>query len=212
MSLLFSESPVIACSVVVGAVIGYIYKSNVVFYVSLVLLIILLYFYRWWPEDLSARDNEVLSGCEGCITNQVKLIIDGREYVYITVFLSVFNRHSQVYPVNGRVVMRYYDQTGKFDNVINQEKSRFNEKKIHVIQMKDGTPIVFTQIAGMLPRMIESADDLCDVAAGDYLGIIKFGSRCDLLMPMVSMSGKKLRLCKKKGDKVEIGELVAVYK
>lgn len=211
MSLLFSESSLIATSVIVAGGLGYIYDMPVVFYTSIVLLIILLYFYRWWPEEFSAQDNEVLSGCEGCITNQVKLDVGGQEYIYITVFLSVFNRHTQVYPVNGRVVMRHYDRTGKFDNVINQEKSRFNEKKIHVIQMMDGTPVVFTQIAGMLPRMIESADDLCEVDAGDYLGIIKFGSRCDLLIPAISESGKKLRVCKNIGDNVNLGELLAVY-
>ena len=121
-------------------------------------------------------------------------------YTYVAIFLNPFNRHTQIYPVNGMVINRYYDRTGKFKVVSNLGKSRYNEKVIHYIETSGGL-MTITQIAGFLPRVLVFDDELRQVEAGEYLGMMKFGSRVDMLIPNCKLN---LTL----GDKVCIGEFV----
>ncbi len=78
--------------------------------------------------------------------------------------------------------------------------------------MKDGTVIKITQLAGLLPRMIVSSDEVpMKVYAGQYMGMMKFGSRVDMLIPNINMGGKKLVLNIKETQNVTIGELIGEY-
>jgi phosphatidylserine decarboxylase len=121
--------------------------------------------------------------------------------------MSVFNNHTQIYPANGTVVNRIYDRTGQFNIVVNQEKSRHNEKKIHNIIMNNKKLITITQIAGFLPRCITSSDIIPEkVKAGQYLGMIKFGSRIDITFP-----GNISKLKIKVNDSINIGDDIYTY-
>ena len=104
--------------------------------------------------------------------------------------------------------------TGQFEIVMYLDKSADNEKKIHHIVMKNGAAISVTQLAGLLPRMITSSDKVpMDVKAGEYLGMIKFGSRVDLLLPKKAPNGMRLILQSnvQKDTSINIGDMIGRY-
>jgi phosphatidylserine decarboxylase len=103
--------------------------------------------------------------------------------IHLCIFLSPFDVHQQYYPINGTVIDRKYDKTGHFNLAFDLDKSRWNEKKIHVLQNKYGTFIV-TQIAGRLVHCIVSEEDTnTRINAGTRFGMIKLGSRVDIEIP-----------------------------
>jgi phosphatidylserine decarboxylase len=169
--------------------------------IAVVILICLIIFYRYTPFNKRVKDNVMISPAQGVITNVNRI----KDKYFISIFLSVFDEHFQIYPINGEVIDRKYDKTGKFNLVISADKSRDNEKKIHKLKTKYGN-ILVTQIAGFLPRRINSDKKLGRVQAGEYLGIIKFGSRVDLLFPT-----NKFKLNIKKGQHINIGDLIGKY-
>jgi phosphatidylserine decarboxylase len=147
MSLLFSESPLIAGGAAVALLAGVYLKSNLVIGFSILMIVFLLYFYRYSPYTGGAvDDNVIISPCEGTVLD----IVDRYDYYYIPIFLSPFNRHTQIYPANCLVLQRKHDLTGQFSIVMNLDKSKNNEKKIHYLMMNNGSVIELTQIAGTI--------------------------------------------------------------
>lgn len=207
MSLLFSESPIISLGVFTSLGIGIYFQSNLIIGFSVVLLVFLLYFYRYCPIEIQVQDNEIVSPCEGTVLD----ILDRQNYYYIPIFLSPFNRHTQIYPANCTVLKRIYDRTGEYNMVMNLNKSVNNEKKIHYLLLKNGAVIKLTQIAGFLPRMITSDESLTTYSAGDYLGMIKFGSRVDLLIPKYAPDKSTFSLNIQKNQKICIGDYLGDY-
>jgi phosphatidylserine decarboxylase len=110
-------------------------------------------------------------------------------YCYVSIFLSPINQHVQIFPCNGTVIKQEYDKTGKFNLATDIDKCRHNEKAIHYIMIKNYSLLKLTQISGFLPRCISYIKPIDTVSAGDYLGMIKFGSRVDLLFPIRSPDG-----------------------
>lgn len=211
MSLLFHESPVLAASVLAAtAISAYVDWSIYLTGFIIMLFLFLLYFYRYEKYNgPSAQNNEILCPCEGTV---LKIYKHDPNYLYIAVFLSPFNRHTQIYPVNGTVIKRQYDHSGHFEIVMDLDKSKYNEKNMHYIIMKNKTLIKMTQIAGFLPRMITSSNITpLDVNAGDYLGMMKFGSRVDMLLPWKDTNGRYLYLNADEHQELSIGDLLAWY-
>ena len=105
------------------------------------------------------------------------------EALKISVFMNVFNVHSQRSPVDGTVEkVEYYG--GSFLNAALAKASDENERNAVLARLADGTQITFVQIAGLVARRI-----LCYTKVGDALkrgqryGFIRFGSRVDLYLP-----------------------------
>ena len=210
MSLLLKESPIIAAGAIGAVYITSKLGSNWLLGASIVVLIFLFYFYRYCPPKIEVPDNILLSPCEGKVT----MLRDDHDYYYISVFLSPMNKHWQIYPVNGVVIDRIYDHSGKYRMVMHADKSQDNEKKMHYIMMNNGTVLKLTQIAGFLPRMITSSDEIgVEVKAGQYLGMIKFGSRVEILVPKKARNGQHLILNDDMaiGKKVKIGEQIGEW-
>ncbi len=211
MSLLFSESPWLGIISSASIVVSMYLKAP--YYITGLLIIaflFLLYFYRYEKYDgPPAKDNEILCPCEGTV---IKIYKKDPQYLYIAIFLTPFNRHTQIYPVNGTVVKRQYDHTGQFEIVMDINKSKYNEKNMHYIIMKNGTLIKMTQIAGFLPRMITSSEEVpMSVTAGEYLGMMKFGSRVDMLIPWIDTNERQLHFSAKEEQELSIGDLLAWY-
>lgn len=209
MSLLFDESPLIGGTVFAIIGVSWATKSHIaILVVSAIILLFLLYFYRYTPIDVGPVDNNVMiCPCEGTVLN----VTERYDYYYIAIFLSPFNKHYQIYPVNGKVIKREYDRTGQFNVVMNLGKSRDNEKKLHYILMYNDAVILMTQIAGFLPRVIVSSDENMIVEAGDYLGMIKFGSRVDLIIPKKAPDGSEFVLDIEVDDCLELGDYIGQY-
>ncbi len=106
-----------------------------------------------------------------------------REALKISVFMNVFNVHSNRSPVDGEVKQRWY-HPGKFVNADLDKASTENERNALHLRTADGQDITSVQVAGLIARRI-----LCYVDSGDKLvrgqryGFIRFGSRVDLYLP-----------------------------
>ena len=106
-----------------------------------------------------------------------------RDALKISVFMNVFNVHSNRSPVSGVIKERWY-HSGKFFNASLDKSSEENERMALWIRTDDGQDVTCVQIAGLIARRV-----LCYVDAGERLergqryGFIRFGSRVDLYLP-----------------------------
>ena len=122
----------------------------------------------------------------------------------ISIFMNVFNVHSNRLPVSGEIKQRWY-HPGSFLNAALDKASRENERNALWIRTDDGEDVVVVQVAGLIARRI-----LCYVAPGQHVvggeryGFIRFGSRVDVYLPTASRFEVAL------GDKVRGGaEIIA---
>ena len=104
----------------------------------------------------------------------------------ISIFMNVFNVHSNRLPVSGEIKQRWY-HPGSFFNAALDKASRENERNALWIRTDDGQDVVVVQVAGLIARRI-----LCYVASGQRVtggeryGFIRFGSRVDVYLPTAS--------------------------
>ncbi|TDR80573.1 phosphatidylserine decarboxylase [Paludibacterium purpuratum] len=157
-----------------------------------------LQFFRDPPRAVPADANAVLSPADGRIVVVEKALDPYRnqEALKISVFMNVFNVHSNRSPVDGTVEKVEY-HAGSFLNAALAKASLENERNAVLLATPDGTQITFVQIAGLVARRI-----LCYTRAGDRLargqryGFIRFGSRVDVYLPLTATP------CVAIGDKV----------
>ncbi|MDO8958499.1 MAG: phosphatidylserine decarboxylase [Rhodocyclaceae bacterium] len=147
--------------------------------------VFVLQFFRDPPRPVPGDAKSILAPADGRIV-VIEPALDpwlNRETLKISVFMNVFNVHSNRSPVDGAVVQRWY-HPGKFINADLDKASTENERNALHLRTADGQDITCVQVAGLIARRI-----LCYVAAGDKLergqryGFIRFGSRVDLYLP-----------------------------
>ena len=123
----------------------------------------------------------------------------------ISIFLSVFNVHVNRSPIAGVLTSVRY-QKGQYLNAMNPASADRNEQSIATVRGEDGVEVTFKQIAGLLARRIvfnfREGDSL---ARGQRVGLIKFGSRVDVLLPAEA----ELRV--KVGERVQGGATVLAF-
>jgi phosphatidylserine decarboxylase len=165
-------------------------------------LLVLLFFRdprRAPPEDAAA----LLAPADGLITRIDELNdpeIGPGSYRRIVTFLSVFDVHVQKVPCAGEVVGSLYTR-GRKVAAFQADAGEVNERQLSVIERPGGDRIGVRQIAGLLARRV-----VCTLRQGDRvergqpMGLIKFGSRVDLLVPA------GYRILVQKGDRVKNGQ------
>lgn len=100
----------------------------------------------------------------------------------ISIFLNIFDVHVNRSPISGIITDITY-QKGKFLVASREDASSDNEQNIITVRANDGTVVVFKQIAGLIARRIVSYKNVGDpIQAGERVGLIKFGSRCDVIL------------------------------
>ena len=105
------------------------------------------------------------------------------EFHRVSIFMSVFDVHINRAPIAGRIARVAY-VPGKFLNADLDKASEDNERQHILVEREDGVKIGFTQIAGLVARRIMSFVKEGDqVAAGERIGLIRFGSRVDVFLP-----------------------------
>ena len=146
------------------------------------------YFFRD-PERTGERgDKLIISPADGRISHIVE--VDEPSYIHgrairISVFMNVFNVHVNRYPVSGRVRYLHYNP-GKFLNAASEKSSLENEQMSVGIE-SNGRRILVRQIAGLIARRIVTYSKDGDVAQqGNRFGLIRFGSRVDVFVPLGS--------------------------
>ncbi|HET8771956.1 MAG TPA: phosphatidylserine decarboxylase family protein [Gemmatimonadaceae bacterium] len=157
-------------------------------FVLTVLVIWVAYFFRD-PERTGPRGRDlVISPADGRVIEVVEVdepaFLQGRA-VRISVFMNVFNVHVNRYPVSGRVAYVHYNP-GKFLNAAAEKASLDNEQMSIGVQMEHHR-VLFRQIAGLIARRIVTYSRVGDDAEqGERMGIIRFGSRVDVFVPVGS--------------------------
>ena len=159
--------------------------------VGLFLLIISFCFFYFFrdPIRIIPNENVIVSPADGKIVFLGKSNLPEEcdikgKYLKISIFLDIFNVHVNRMPISGIVKDIKYI-SGKFFKANVEKSSKENEKNIIVIENKKKEKIIVTQIAGLIARRI-----VCDlkinqeVLKGERFGIIKFGSRVDLYLPL----------------------------
>jgi phosphatidylserine decarboxylase len=146
-----------------------------------------LYFFRNPDRHTPDDPKAVVSPADGrvvLIAEAVESDFVNRPMRRVSIFMSPLNVHVNRMPVAGTVKgVRYYP--GKFFVASLDKASTENERNVMAVETYDGQPVVFTQIAGWLARRI-----LCYIRPGDVLqkgdrcGLIRFGSRVDIFMPL----------------------------
>ncbi len=168
-------------SVLVTALAGWLWASPL-----WLIFVFVLQFFRDPVRELPRGDNTVLSPADGRIV-AIAPTRDPwleRDVLKISVFMNVFNVHSNRSPVDGTVVKRWY-HPGQFVNAALDKASVENERNALHIRSNTGHDITCVQVAGLIARRI-----LCYVEAGATLsrgqryGFIRFGSRVDLYLPL----------------------------
>lgn len=123
--------------------------------------------------------------------------------VRISIFLSVFDVHVNRYPVNGTVEVVHYNK-GKFLHAADEKASLDNEQSSIGIKGPRGRVLV-RQIAGLIARRIVTDAKVAErVQQGDRLGLIRFGSRTDVFLPLSARPVVHV----KPGDRVRVGGTV----
>jgi len=154
--------------------------------IAWVAFLFILQFFRDPPRDVPSEPNAVLAPADGRIVrigNARDPYLD-RDALLISVFMNVFNVHSNRSPVDGDVAQTWY-HPGKFVNAALEKASEDNERNALALVTPSGVQVTCVQVAGLIARRI-----LCYVKAGDRLvrgqryGFIRFGSRVDLYLPV----------------------------
>jgi phosphatidylserine decarboxylase len=182
---------VLALILLVFDTIIYIYLPPVVFYILLVGSISLLGFFTQFfrnPERvLTLEEQAVISPADGKVVVIEKVFEPEylkQDCIQVSVFMSPFNVHLNRIPISG--VLEYYKyHPGKYLVAFHPKSSLLNERNTSVFRTPNGIKILVRQIAGAVARRIcYYLKEGQEVKQGEDLGFIKFGSRCDIFLPL----------------------------
>jgi phosphatidylserine decarboxylase len=151
-----------------------------------IIALFVLQFFRDPAREIPELPNAVLSPADGRIV-KVERTRDEylqRDAIKVSVFMNVFNVHSNRSPVDGKVMQVWYSP-GKFINADLDKASTENERNAVWLKTADGQDVTSVQVAGLIARRIlcyVKADDA--LARGERYGFIRFGSRVDVYLPL----------------------------
>jgi phosphatidylserine decarboxylase len=160
-------------------------------------------FFRNPEREIPPGDGVVVSPADGRVIDVAEIeVAPGQKALRIAIFLSVFNVHVNRAPLAGRIVA--IERTGKkFLAAFNPDAESLNVRLDLTLETAAGARIRFAQITGLIARRI-----VCHARVGESLekgaryGMIRFGSRCDVVLPL----GSRPRVAK--GDRVRGGSSV----
>lgn len=172
---------------------------------AFVLALLLLLFFRDPARRSQGSRQAVLSAADGLVTRVDRVEapeVGPGGFQRVVTFLSVFDVHVQKTPVAGEVVASRHSR-GKKVAAFRHDAGEVNEQQLTVIETPVGERFGVRQIAGLLARRV-----VCSLGEGQAveraqpMGLIKFGSRVDVLVP------ERYRVTVEKGNRVKNGETV----
>jgi phosphatidylserine decarboxylase len=142
-------------------------------------------FFLWFFRDPERRVPDgagvIVSPADGKVTSIAEFTENGENKQRISIFLNVFDVHVNRAPIAGTITKISY-QKGKFGNAMAPGSSDENEQNVVTVQ-GEGQTIIFKQIAGLLARRIVFNHQVGErVERGQRVGLIKFGSRTDVIL------------------------------
>ncbi len=177
--------PFLAGSVLIAVLVSH-FVGGILATLAWIIALFVLQFFRDPPREIPQEVGAVLSPADGRVikVEHTQDVYGEREAILVSVFMNVFNVHSNRSPVDGTIQKVQYFP-GKFVNADLDKASSENERNAIVLKTADQQIVTFVQVAGLIARRI-----LCYVAANDVLsrgqryGFIRFGSRVDVYLPL----------------------------
>ena len=191
----FAIPPLIAGAVCL--IPGWKWAAGVLIFLGL----FVFYFFRDPEREIPSDPDAVVSPADGHVVAILDEMLDSTMGHRISIFLSIWDVHIQRAPVAGRIADVVY-RPGRFYAAFRSAASRENEQNIIYIHTPQGQ-LVFKQIAGAIARRV-----LCwkskgeSVARGERMGMIRFGSRVDVWLPLAA------EVVVKQGQMVKGGESI----
>jgi phosphatidylserine decarboxylase len=194
-------------------IVGAVFLTGLFFYwgwifagiVAAVLTLFAGYFFRDPDRQPPEGDDRLVSPADGRVIRVDRGVY--KEYLpeecrKVSIFMNVFNVHVNRIPLDG-VVENVVYTPGRFMNASFDKASEFNERNALTIRTPNGMQFVMVQIAGLIARrIVNAARTGSRVRRGERFGMIQFGSRLDLYLPVTC------RIRVKTGDRTRAGETV----
>jgi phosphatidylserine decarboxylase len=159
-------------------------------WVCVVAALYIAYFFRDPDRVTPQREGLIIAPADGRIAAietvqpPTEMGLGSEQRMRISTFLSVLDVHITRSPVSGRIVRSIY-VPGSFLNAADDKASDENERRVMIIQKTDGTEIGVVQIAGLVARrIVPFLHEGDNVGVGERLGLIRFGSRVDVYLPV----------------------------
>ncbi|HVB85354.1 MAG TPA: phosphatidylserine decarboxylase [Candidatus Dormibacteraeota bacterium] len=151
--------------------------------VSFSLALFVFYFFRDPERPIPSDASSVVSPADGHVVEIVDEALDSQIGHRISIFLAVWDVHVQRAPVAGCIARVEY-RPGKFMGAFRSKASQLNEQNVIYMDTTHGR-VVFKQIAGAVARRVLFWKQVgSQVALGERVGMIRFGSRVDIWLPM----------------------------
>ena len=180
--------PFIALFAAISLGLGYI--AEPLGWAGVVLTAWCVYFFRDPDRVTPTKKGLVISPADGrvCLIDEAapppELEMGENPMVRVCVFMNVFNVHVNRIPIDGTIIKKAY-HPGKFFNAELDKASIHNERQALSLKTTDGKDVAFVQIAGLVARrIICHVNEGQMVSTGERFGLIRFGSRVDVYMPM----------------------------
>ena len=187
-----SGLPFIIIFCLITLIIGWIWSP--LFFIGLIFTLWCIYFFRN-PERVvpkNSDNNLVIAPADGKIieieeiTPDEEIGLPKNKYIKIGIFMNVFNVHVNRSPMSGIIYKRNYIP-GLFFNASLDKASKENERLSLVMNVNNRVKIAFVQIAGLLARrIVNDAQEGNKLTTGQIFGIIRFGSKVDVYIPIGS--------------------------
>src|SRR5579859_1479034 len=160
-----------------------------------------MWFFRDPTRAIPAEPGALVSPADGKVTDVGVCSMDGAPHIRISIFLNVFDVHVNRSPIGGVIRSADY-RKGKFLNAMGADSAEDNEQNIVTVE-GEGQKVVFKQIAGLIARRIVFTKRIGEsVGRGERVGLIKFGSRTDVIF------SREAQVVVKIGDRVKGGSSV----
>jgi len=195
--------PILVTLVILLAIltaINLIFREQTVTHLILYILAFLFFiavvlFFRHPRRYVDANEDHVLSAADGTVV-VIEEVFENKYFndqrLQVSVFMSPLNVHVNWYPISGEIVHTEYFK-GRYHPAYNPKASDENERQTTVIIGEKGKEVMMVQIAGIMARRVfTNAHPGNYVFQGEEAGIIKFGSRVDLFLPVDAKVGVKL--------------------
>ncbi len=177
--------------IVLNVIIIFLFADMKAVWITILLFSVLfstfsIFFFRKPERKIDVDNGKILAAADGKVVAIEE--VEENEYfrdtrLQVSVFMSLFNVHSNTYPVSGTVKYLKH-HPGRFFIASLPKSSLYNERTSVVIETDEGLEIMIRQIAGFVARrIVTNAKQGMKVKQGDELGFIKFGSRVDIFLP-----------------------------
>jgi phosphatidylserine decarboxylase len=179
--------PFIAGALVLAVILGLL--AWPLFWLGLLVALWITYFFRDPVRVTPVGDGIVVSPADGTIVAvgprrpPPELDLGDAPQTCISVFLNIFDVHVNRSPISGRIAKIAY-HSGSFLNAATDKASDANERQSFRLETSQGEVFGLVQIAGLVARrIVRFVGEGARIEAGERVGLIRFGSRCDVYLP-----------------------------